>query len=354
MTALLVLFASFLALTPAHALLISGVTFTPSTIATETSGLTTGTSISFTIDTPGAVQVSVVGGVQNFGDAGIPVATLTQFYAPGAYPQTETIFWNGLWLIGGDLGRIDGSYQFTLTLTTTTGSFTTPSPPSPQVTMTSVDIHNVSVTPSLDAGGNPIAPYVIKYDLAKQAAVTVSVLNSSGTLVRTIIPNKVEYAESVSSVTVNWDGLQNNGSPAPIGVYTVQIQATDQTNGDQAIPRTRQIGVLSLAGAASDPQKLFEQNAFVYPNPVRNGQGIFQFESIRDGATISLKIYTLTGTLVLDESFSLPSAGTLQTFTWNAANQSGHKVGRGLYYYVVRESDPVGTLQTVKKMAVLP
>lgn len=335
--------------------MISNVTFMPPAITTETTGLTTGTSVSFYIDTPGQVTINIVGSVQNYGDAGTAVGNLINYYpVPGTpVPGTQTVFWPGLWLIGGDLGRIDGSYQFTLTLSTTAGSYTTPTPSSPQVTITSVDIHNMSVTPSLDSNGNPIAPYVIKYSLAKQAAVTVSV-SSGTTLVRTIISNKVQYAESVSSVTVNWDGLQNNGTPAPIGIYTVQVQATDQTNGDQATPRTRQIGVTSLAGAESDPQQLFEQNAFVYPNPVRNGQGIFQFESIRDGATISLRIYTITGTLVLDESFSLPSAGTTQTFTWNAANQSGHKVGRGLYYYVIRESDSVGTLQTVKKMAVLP
>jgi len=341
------------ALSRAQALTISNVSFTPSTLSTE-SGLVNGTSIGFTIDTPGEVQVNIAGGVQNFGDPGTTVATLTQFYSSGVFPQTESIFWNGLWLIGGDLGRIDGNYQFTLTLSTTGGSFTTPVPASPQVTINSVDIHSVSVAPSLDANGSPVAPYRIQYNLAKQAAVSVSVVNSSNTLVRTVISNKVQFAESISSVTVNWDGLDNSGNPVPIGIYTVQINATDPNNNDHATMRSRQIGVTSLAGAASNPQQLFEQNVFVYPNPVRNGQGTFQFLTIRDGATIFLKIYTLSGTLVFEKEFDNVATGNVISFPWNVTNQAGNKLGRGLYYYVAREQDPAGTLQTIKKMAVLP
>ena len=60
----------------------------------------------------------------------------------------------------------------------------------------------------------------------------------------------------------------------------------------------------SLAGAAGDPQKLFENNVYVYPNPVRNGQAIFNAIPVRDGATIHLRIYTITGTLVLDQDIT--------------------------------------------------
>ena len=101
-------------------------------------------------------------------------------------------------------------------------------------------------------------------------------------------------------------------------------------------------------------QKAFENSVFVFPNPVRNGQATFQMGAIRAGANLSLKIYTLTGTLVLDQSFPGIAMGSFVTFNWKADNQSGHKVGRGLYYYVAREDDATGTLQTVKKVAVIP
>jgi flagellar hook assembly protein FlgD len=190
--------------------------------------------------------------------------------------------------------------------------------------------------------------------LAKSAAVTVTILNSSNTVIATPLLNKTQFGESVSSATVSWDGKDSKGNPASIGLYTVQVNATDLSgNNDKAITRSAQIAVASLSGSQSDPQKLFEDNVFVAPNPVRNGLGTFHFEGIRDGANISIKIYTLSGTLVFDKTFVAP-AGIPQTYPWHAENQSGHKVGRGLYYYVVREVDAAGTLQTVKKMAVLP
>jgi hypothetical protein len=56
---------------------------------------------------------------------------------------------------------------------------------------------------------------------------------------------------------------------------------------------------------------------------------------------------------VRDETFPGLSSGSVINFVWDATNQAGRKVGRGLYYYVVREDDGQGTLQTVKKMAVI-
>src|SRR5438270_153660 len=93
----------------AHALAVSNVSFSNTTIPFETSGVPNGTTISFTIDSPGNVQINVLGGIRSFGDAGTLVATLNQTYnAAGA----QTLFWNGLWLINGDQGRVDSNFQF--------------------------------------------------------------------------------------------------------------------------------------------------------------------------------------------------------------------------------------------------
>src|SRR6185437_15660126 len=151
-----------------------------------------------------------------------------------------------------------------------------------------------------------------------------------------------------------WDGLMDNGRPVTLGLYTCSIDAVDPDpmSKDAAIERTQTLAVTSLATGGQDPKALFEKNAYVYPNPIRVGQGTFQFEAVRDGASISLKIYTLTGDLVRSEEFTLPT-GALGTFIWDATNQAGRKVGRGLYYYVLRETDSQGTLQVVKKVAVI-
>jgi flagellar hook assembly protein FlgD len=346
------LFTAMLCLTllrPAHAQTISNPTLSqPTTILYETGSLPTGTTIGFTIDSPGVVQIAINCGIVNAGDTGTNVANLSQTFA--APSSTYTIFWNGLWLIGGDNGRNATTCDFTLTLTTA-GASSNPVTATQLVTLNSVDIHKVSVTPSVSAAGAATFPYTISYSLAKAANVTVTITNSSNTVVRTLLNNQQQVSEQlVSTMTLTWNGLADSGSPVPLGLYTLTINATDPAvSGSSAIPRTRTISVQSLAGAAGDPQQLFENNVYVYPNPVRNGQAFFNAVPVRDGATIHLRIYTITGTLVLDQDITnqLP-------YPWHATNQSGNKVGRGLYYYVMREDDSQGTLQVTKKMAVLP
>jgi flagellar hook assembly protein FlgD len=337
----------------AHALAISGVTFSQDPVTFETGGVPNGTTIGFTLDQAGLVQIAVNCGIVNFGDTGNNVANLNQLFSVAT---STSMFWNGLWLIGGDFGRNATTCDFTLTFSSA-GTSVNPVPaPTNLVHLNSVDIHNLSVTSSVSAAGAATFPYAISYDLAKHSNVTATITNSSNTIVRTLLKNVPQAAETVSTITVTWDGLADSGNPVPLGVYTLTVSATDPAvTGSVAIPRTRSIVVQSLAGAGiADPQKLFENNAYVYPNPVRNGSATFQLEAIRDGANLSLRIYTMTGDLVREQKYFGLAGGTIETFPWDVTNQSGNKLGRGLYYYVVREDDNVGTLQTVKKMAVLP
>lgn len=338
------LFLGLLALTAksAQAISISAQTLSNFTIPFETAG-TSVTTVQFTLDAPAEVTVEI----KDLSTNAI-VATLDQSFATAG---AKTILWNGLYLLGQDLGR--SAHYFEFTIAASSGSAVDVKTISTPLQITSVDIHNVVVTPSFDATHSPTFPYSISYLLAKDAEVTMKVVNSSGSFVRTLLNHKLQLSEAVSTNTITWNGLGDDGKAVPLGFYTVNIDAFDPSNSDNAITRSRTFAVASLAGASSDPQTLFEQNVFVYPNPVRDGQGIFQFAAVRDNATISIKIYTLTGDLVRDERFSNLTAGNISSFVWDTTNKSGRKVGRGLYFYVVREEDSQGTLQVTKKLAVL-
>jgi flagellar hook assembly protein FlgD len=327
---------------------------TNNTISYETNGIPNGASVQFTLDSPGQVEVDFYM-ISPLDSSQTQVGKVIQTNISANVPTT--VFWNARWLIGTDFARHDGTflYQVTPSTNSTVGTALPASgDPAARFTISSLDIHNLSVRSSLDANSQPTFPYVITYNLAKGANVTATVTDSTGTIVRTIISAAPQAGESSSTQTITWDGLNSVGKSVSIGNYTLTLTASDLNSGDQAIPRTAPISVLSLAGAAADPQKTFENNVFVYPNPVQNGQGTFQMEAVRTGANLSLKIYTITGTLVFEQSFPGVAAGNIQQFVWPVTNQSGNKLGRGLYYYVVREDDAIGTLQTVKKMVVIP
>ncbi len=327
----------------------AGPTLSNTTITAE-SGTNSGTTIQFTLDSPGEVIFDFF---QVANSTLTSVATLVRSYPAG--PQT--FFWNALWLIGTEAGRHNGTYSYQVTpstLNTFGTSLPTSGDPSALFTIDSVDIHNVVVTPSLDSNAQPTFPYTIRYGLSKTSLVTATISNSSGTVVRTLLSAARQPGESVSTTTITWDGLGTDGQPVALGNYTLTLDASDPSTGARANTRTKPLEVLSLAGSGSDPKSLFTNNVFVFPNPVRDGQGTFNIEAVRDGATLSLKIYTISGDLVLSKSFPGVPSGSIMRFVWDTTNQSGNKVGRGLYYYVAREEDSQGTLQTVKKMAVLP
>jgi len=347
-SALLALGLCLLPLRPAHATNITvGPSLSNTNITSELNNTTNGTTVQFTLDVGGQVEVA-------FYQVSPVDSSLTLVTAININPASggaQSVFWNALWPIGIDFGRHDGTFAYQVIPATGTAEPPTGAQSS-NFTINSVDIHNLTVTPSFDSNQQPTFPYKISYALAKQANVTVQIYNSSNTLVRTVFTGQ-QPDETVSSTTVTWDGLKTDGTPAPIGIYISSVTASDPDTKAQAIARTRSFGVSSLAGAAVDAQKLFESNVYVYPNPVRNGQAWFNVLPVRDGAIIHLRIYTITGTLVLDQDITADITAQ-RPFRWNVTNQSGNKLGRGLYYYVVREDDAQGTLQVTKKMAVLP
>jgi len=314
-----------------------------------------GTTVQFTLDSIADVEIDIYK-VQSNADpltSANQVASLIETQLPSG---PNLVFWNGLWPINAmyfsETGRHDGSYEFVIKASTGI-TVATPVIIPTLLQITSVDIHGLFVFSTADANGHPTFPYVVSYGLAKNADVTVTVKTLTGVPVRTLLNKRPQQSEFFSTSTINWDGLSDAGKPVPLGSYAVTVTALDETNGDNAILRTRNVTEASLEGVGSSPQQLFQDNNYIYPNPVRNGSATFQYMAVRDNALIFLKIYTIAGDEVLDQTFNNLTTGNTQTYAWNALNQSGKKLGRGLYYCVIREVDPQGTLQTVKKVAII-
>ena len=77
----------------------------------------------------------------------------------------------------------------------------------------------------------------------------------------------------------------------------------------------------------------YPEHCIVYPNPFRegaDGHTEVVFKGLRRGSTV--RIYTLRGDLVHESG---PSVG--RQSAWNARNEDGERVARGVYYYVVTQ-----------------
>jgi flagellar hook assembly protein FlgD len=334
---------------------VTNVTLEPGSnpILYETVGVPTGTTIYVTLGA-GTYDVTIniyrLANITDTPSASNLVAAIEQSGVAGG--GTRAFSWDALWLLGNDLGRKAGNYRVIVGANdgTTDSTFSLGS----LLVINSVDIHSMSVIPTPDSNGGLSFPYAITYALAKPALVTVRVKNAANTTVRTLIANVAQPGEDTATNLLYWDGKDDNGRPVPIGVYTVTVDARDASTADAAITRSRTVAVGSLAGLGESLKTIFEDNAFVYPNPVRNGQATIQAVPVREGARLSLRIYTIAGDLVKDVQLGTGTVGNPITYAWDATNQAGKKVGRGLYFLVVKEEDPQGTFQAVKKMAVIP
>lgn len=196
-----------------------------------------------------------------------------------------------------------------------------------------------------DAAGNPNPP-------------------ESVSLVRRIVgvrPARTEIQDT-------WDGRDFKLSLVKDGVYKFKIVgSTDLAAIDDITGNVINPGALSLdrlideipvvRNASVSPREDFENNTFAYPNPVTGASATFNIYSPFK-AKASLRLFTISGELVLDKNFgeiapSYQSGPT--TFAWGKVNSAGRSVGRGLYFAVVRLDETEGgrsVLQTVKKILV--
>lgn len=223
-----------------------------------------------------------------------------------------------------------------------------------------VSIDNPAVAPSsLDSNGQPVLPFVISYGLSTDSYFSLDIQNANAVIVRHLVENQLQTSEAISTHTITWNGLTDAGLPAPVGVYTFVFNAIDASNSSPAPTQNVSFSLTTAAkSGTADPKQIFENNAYIFPNPVRGGRAKFNYAAARDNATITLKVYTLSGDLVLEQTLATgATAGTVAQWPagqfWDVTNQSGKGLGRGLYYCVFREQDPQGTLQVVKKMAVI-
>jgi flagellar hook assembly protein FlgD len=71
---------------------------------------------------------------------------------------------------------------------------------------------------------NPFNPEtIIKYQLPKQAAVSIKIFNILGQKVRTLVDN----VQPAGTYSIRWDGANDRGARVPSGVYFYQMKSVE-------------------------------------------------------------------------------------------------------------------------------
>jgi len=343
-------------------------------------------SVQYTLSYQSSVTISIL-------NTSVPPQTLTTVISGAIRPSgvLNTDVWDGRDL-NGNLLPIPISGGGTAYIVQAVANYvaaaglTTPSTAQITVQYDPLRIYDLAVTPIVTGGAALIA-----YQVSEPMKVSLkiyqpnTVFDSSG---NPSPPDSVSLVKVITGVRPSrtdiketWDGTNQTGTMVPEGDYKFRLVASTDTNaidtqtGNVIYPSEladdRLIDDIPVTlGPSANPEGDLTSNSYVYPNPIpaSASYATFQVWNPFPHAHITLKLYTLSGRLVvandfgsnLGPSYQAGSTGSanangVYNFTWYKNNTAGRGVARGIYYAVIRvEQEQEGTtvLQVVKKALV--
>ncbi len=190
------------------------------------------------------------------------------------FDTATTASGNGTWKGSGDASLCtDGATSLTPTVDFTDplgGGHTWTDPTSTSVTITGSNPPQLKFLNNADAeayifpgdAGMSDQTTTIDYCLVWSANVTVTVLNSHGTVVRTLQPSTAEQgidgsggstcAYYAPNESISWDGTNDSSQVVAPGQYTVRIAATNG-DGNATITTVRDVASVAAVGQLTSP-----------------------------------------------------------------------------------------------------
>ncbi len=220
-------------------------------------------------------------------------------------------------------------------------------------------------TPSAGISFQISEPMRISLKIFRPGTIFDSAGNPSPPESLSLVKRIVEAQPARTLLEKSWDGTDLRQALVPDGTYRFKLVAStdsaaiDPLTGNilnaSALAVDRIIDDIPVArNGAVDVYGAFVTNTFVYPNPLKNPTARFNIYAPIQGKVL-LKLYNISGELVLDKDFGEKTFDTHVAFDWAKVNQSGRPVGRGLYYAVIRIEETIGgrnVLQVVKKLLI--
>lgn len=285
--------------------------------------------IDYTLSSDALVTVNITGRYN-------PVVTLAQseFLQAGSH----RIKWNGRDSAGNQVG--DGTYEYQIeAVSRAVYEFSAYYRGSVVVEGQNPQVTDLAVYPdpfNLNGGSASIL-----FTLSENARVTLKILNSKGTPVRTLLKDADSNAGFNSAA---WDGRDDNGKTVPAGTYKVEVSAVDGY-GKPSLPAaiTFKAGSGSLitkagmiqASSAALPSVYLSLSSAVEPeiiNPLKGERAAINY-NVNKTARVTVRILKIGAEV---NAFTFNETGAVsRTVYWDGKDAGGGFAGDGIYTYFI-------------------
>ncbi len=325
-------------------------TVIPSEFSPKASTGTT-TTLSFLVSEKAKVTIDVLNSVDTV------IKTLTEHEQVDA--GTHSYIWDGKDKDG--VAVSDGTYRFKITAEDEAGNI--------KVSTTNVIANSTppSISNASD-GPDPFTPNSdslidisrIHYTLSGgigDVKVTVKILNSTGSSVKTLVDNELYYSGNYTEywyggvdvkggiADVNGDGIVDDG------VYTYQIVAVD-SHGNRAAAEGEitAIPTKPTLNISADPTKFSPNSDGAIDTTLFSYSVDYASYYIPDPATITIDIKNASNQTVFTQSFSHTPGN--YTFEWDGKKNDGTDLDEGIYTVILSGYDALGTYSDLKSIGV--
>ncbi len=127
------------------------------------------------------------------------------------------------------------------------------------------------------------------------------------------------------------------------GTYTLTITAADTAGNSATYTRTFSVNIRLDSSALDSTTRLF-------PNPAKNGLTTIRYALSVDAST-KIDIFNILGERVYSATFD-DTNGVID-HPWDLKNNSGKKVGSGMYLVRIKSTAPGSNAETTKKLVVV-
>jgi parallel beta-helix repeat protein len=129
------------------------------------------------------------------------------------------------------------------------------------------------------------------------------------------------------------------------GEYKISITLVD--NAGNTSPTYTSVFTINILSA----EQIFKESVITYPNPAATGKVTVRYSLLNPAKKVTLKIYNILGEPVKEEE--LDNTAGDKEYLWRCDNQSGEKVGSGVYICKIIVEETSGKKYIVTKKQVV-